>query len=111
MPATVPAPGHDDHHGGDKDNNGPVPDGEVHIYHGVICDIHYFDNDDNYDHEYDDTDGDSDDDDVDDDTFQEHFQTWLGGGFLVFPGRRRRQSQSAWLATLRCRGGWRRRKK
>ena len=43
--------------------------------------------------------------DVDGVTFQGHFRTWLGGGFLVFPGRRQRQSQSALLATLRCQEG------
>ena len=39
-----------------------------------------------------------------DDTFQGRSQTWLGDGFLVFPGRTR--SRSAWPAILRCQVGW-----
>ena len=87
-------------HDGDNNDDCPVSDGDVH-------DANYHENYDTYDDEYDD----SDNDDVDDNTFQEHSQTWLGGGFLVFPGRRRRHSQSASPAILRCRGGWKRRRK
>ena len=44
--------------------------------------------------------------DVDGVTFQGHSRTWLGGGFLVDPGRRRTQSRSVWPTTLRCQEGW-----